>query len=138
VPSASPSPAAPATAPRGASKIDPETEAKFLAAHASAISSLPSTAQLQKLTDTEVHFTPTQVIAAANEIGHISEMVEAHPELSARGLQFYKECAEKDSAESLRATCLSDFKELQNRSGISGPLPSVPRRVALLAEKLSS
>jgi hypothetical protein len=127
------------TSPPSSAALSPGVLADFTALKTNALDMIPTAAEIQKLSTEDVHFTPKVVIEAAGEIGRVAEMIAAHPELSSRGLQFYKECAEKESAvEAIRATCLSDFKILQTRTGLSAPPPKVPKRVALLAEKLSS
>ena len=149
-PSASPGPSAvatPAATPASSQAtsiadsraVAPQLLANFEALRATAIGSIPTSADIQKLSSEDVHMTPKAIVEAAVEIGRVAEMIEAHPELSSQGLAFYRECAEKESAvESIRATCLSDFTTLRKRSGNSEALPKVPKRIALLAEKLSS
>jgi hypothetical protein len=150
---AEPSPAAsptPSTA-LGASAADTESlaadrsaQAEFERLSETALAAIPTRADLQKLDPESVHFTPQAVIAASLEIGKVAELLSVHPELSAKGLSFYKECAEQESAaESVRASCLAEFVRLSKKS-TNDPeaekieAPRVPKRIAALAKKILS
>ncbi len=145
-PSASPTPTAtpavrstPSPAAMNSPEIAPVVAQEFEAVRASALASIPSRGDLAKLKASETHFTPKTVIEAADQIGRLTELVEAHPELATKGLDFFRQCAENETAaESLRATCASEFKTLQMRSGLRATPPRLPERIAALVERLSS
>ena len=122
---------------QGGRVVSPALDAEFTQATSQALAAIPTQAQLRGLPHEKTHFTPPELFNAANSIGGVSDLVREHPELAMKGLEFYKQCAEmKTSPESVRASCLVDFKKLQIKSGISSPLPKVTERVAALAKDL--
>ena len=137
-PTATPSATA-APAAKNSVQIEPTVASDFDAASASALASIPTRGDLAALPASSTHFTPKTVIEAADQVGRVSEMIQAHPELAAKGLEFYRQCAENEaSAESIRVTCASEFKTLQKRSGSASTDLKIPKRIAALAERLSS
>lgn len=98
------------------------------------LSALPTRAQLQKLSDAEVHRTPVMLLRAGQSLGKVAEAIAADPELTPQGLKFYSDCAldEKVSG-SVRALCYGNWKKL-SRDGKNPP--AVPADIRALADKL--
>jgi hypothetical protein len=99
--------------------------------------SMPTKADLAKLSDEDAHYTPQAMFNAAVELGKIAQAVADHPDLAPETFEFYKQCAEKELLpDSLRASCYAEFQKLLKSSGLSEALPQVPQNVIDLAAQV--
>jgi len=105
------------------------TEKEFVSKLQNISSALPTIAQLQKLTESQVHRTPSPLVAAAESLGEVEEAVEANPSLRPHAIEFYQQCAIKDElASTIRALCYHNWKTHSRETEL--PIPAEIRDLA--------
>jgi hypothetical protein len=79
----------------------------------SALHTIPTHEDLEKIPADQLHFTPPRIMEAGFAIGKIFDQIVEHPELKKQGLHFFETCANNDHyIESARALCYSHLQEL--------------------------
>lgn len=121
---------------------DEEARAKFNALTKEAWNTIPTKAQLQKLTSEQAHYTPKELLAAGDQIGRVAEALRTDPGLAEEGMRFFGACATEASfANSVRALCVHQLeRQLAAKGRTLGTFPGiekVPEAVRELAEKLA-
>jgi hypothetical protein len=111
-PSVSPAQQA-ATPPSAANGLSSEKLQKFRALTEEVKKAIPTQADLQKMNEHDVHYTPEVIVKAGIAVGQVAEAISADPSLAAEGFKFYRECAETETnPNSVRATCFQNHEEL--------------------------
>ncbi len=118
-------------------KLSERLAAQFESLKKEALDAIPTQSQLSKLDPENVHFTPKPVLDAAIKMGDVAQILKDHPELSNKGLEFYRQCAEAEtSPTSIRASCYAEFKRLSKTHSSPVAEPRVPKPVKDLALKI--
>ncbi len=99
--------------------------------------SIPTIEDLQKLSDEEVHNTPTQIIEAASKIGKIASMLALDSSLKPIGIGFYEDCAKTENfPNSVRAVCYFNLKKL-DLDHFKKLEPWIPKEIQRISEILN-
>jgi hypothetical protein len=100
---------------------------------------LPTREQMAKKTSEEVHFTPPEVLAIAEDLGHIADELKAKPELIPSGVEFFRGCAGRENVlEAVRAVCLKELQRWapQAQPPIAVELAAYPANIRRIADGL--
>ena len=95
--------------------LNPETQADtsdFQHLVNETLASLPNLEQLQNEKDNDFHHAPIELSKAGALLGEISQELINNPRLITQGIQFFKDCAQREEfLSSVRAVCLRDLQE---------------------------
>lgn len=116
---------------------DPTAQERFRQMTGETMAALPRTAELQELSEEELHSRPLPLQRAGAALGRISQVLRANSGLKEEGIRFYAECAAKSElVQTVRALC---YRNLVSLGGIDRARElggSVPDEVKRLAQEI--
>jgi len=107
------------------------------------LAGLPTLESLHALDASQVHETPTIMMAAGNSLGQIAQIVHDDPSLKNEGLSFYETCYVKENLPpQIRALCVADHRNLRISQGDGeawlGSEAKLPANILSLAQEIPS
>lgn len=79
---------------------------------------LPALKDFKGLSQEEVHHTPEIISIAGDKLGHLAEVLAAHPQFTKEAQDFYQRCfSRKDLPISIRALCLANHRNIRVAQG---------------------
>ena len=98
---------------------------------------VPNKADLQKLTEKDVHNTPDVLLQAGLELGSIAQAVKENPHLVPEAISFYERCsADQAKPDTIRALCFAHYRKLGERQNLR--LDIVSPEIKNLSDKVMS
>lgn len=96
---------------------------------------LPKLQDIRQLPEQALHHTPVALISAGKDLGLIKEILETHKSYEPEALNFYERCAQNDESPTpLRALCLTNIIEINNKNSISTDTSVYPKDIVELSE----
>ncbi len=95
------------------------TEEEFSSLITETAESIPTKADLRKLTDHEAHHMPASLQIAGEKLGQVAQAIANEPRLEPSAFSFYEKCVASSSfPDSIRALCFSNYKKLGKKLNV--------------------